>query len=252
MADVVESVRPRFYSEPIENRSLSEKEGRPIFETKTFVELKQPGDKLWTFVEEIDGSGRSLAKRQDRNGHTVGEDYSERFPKEYAAFKRGEERAASGTPLDEWGMISRSRAAELKAQNVWTVEELSNIPDNLLQKLGMSTRAEREKARTFLDTAKAGANEAKLSAEVAELRAMIEAMRNTPQPVVAVGASAPSDLSDPQMGEISAPREKTLDECTDAELKDFIRRETGETPRGNPSRETLMKRAAELAQSAAA
>lgn len=233
MSEVKETARPRFYTEPVQNRALSEKEGRPIFESKSFIELKHPGDRSYSFIEEIDENGMGLARR-DIGGQMIGADYAERFPKEYAAFKKGEARALSGTPLDEWSPISRTRAAELKASNIFTVEEYADVQDGMLSKLGMGAREEREKARTFLAASKAGANDGALASEVAQLRALVERL---------------------QAGQPAAPepsKEKTLEDCTDAELKDYIARETGERPKGNPSRETLLKRAAEVNEQAAA
>lgn len=235
MSEVKETARPRFYTEPVQNAAKSAQEGRPIFESKTFIELKHPGDRSYSFIEEIDENGMGMARR-DIGGQMVGADYAERFPKEYAAFKKGEARALSGTPLDEWSPISRTRAAELKASNIFTVEEYADVQDGMLSRLGMGAREEREKARTFLAASKAGANEGALAAEVASLRAMVERLQN----------GQPAQVQVPQ----EPQREKTLEDCTDGELKDYIARETGERPKGNPSRDTLLKRAAEVSQAA--
>src|SRR5574343_871751 len=242
MSEVKETARPRFYSQPIQNKALSEQEGRPIFEPKTFVELKHPGDRSWSFIEEIDGEGKSFSLHNTPEG-LVGEDYAARFPKEWEAFKRGEARAASGTPIEEWGMVPRSRAAELKAMNIFTVEEYADVQDNMLGKLGMGSRAAREKARTFLVASKAGANENALATQVAEPTEMekrLQAGQVVQTPVTPAGA------------ETVSAGEKSLEDCTDGELKDYIARETGERPKGNPSRDTLLKRAADVAQATAA
>lgn len=223
MSEVKETARPRFFVQPVQNEAKTLQEGRPIFESKRFVELKHPGDKTWSFIEEINEEGK---------GRDKGEDYAERFPREFAAFKKGEERASYGTPLDEWQAITRSRALELKAMNVFTVEELAEIQDGQLSKLGMNTRSEREQARTFLASSKAGADPAAMAAKIAQLTAIVERLQS----------------GQPQ----EQPKEKTLEDCTDTELKDYIARETGERPKGNPSRETLLKRAAEVNQQAAA
>jgi hypothetical protein len=39
-----------------------------------------------------------------------------------------------------------------------------------------------------------------------------------------------------------------INDATDEQLKQFIKEQTGAAPRGNPSRETLLARVAELAQ----
>lgn len=216
-----DTARPRFFMEPVENVALSKKEGRPIFEDTEMVELKQPGDKHWSWVGRVDEPGLNIRQR---------------FPQHYEAFKRGEQRAAIGTPLEAWPLLTKSRVMELKAANVMTVEELAQVPDNVLGKLGMNSRQEREQAKAWIDSAKGNAATSAMAAELAQLREMVEKLSG--------GAIQ-------QPAAISAPpqqQEKTLEDCTDAELKEYIKRETGEYVRGNPSRDTLMARAASLAK----
>jgi hypothetical protein len=233
MSEIKETVRPRFFTEAVQDKAASEKENRPIFATKRFVELKQPGDRLWSFVEQIDENGMGMDRRSDGGEGIV--DYAARFPREFAAFKRGEERAAIGTPVDEWTAISRSRAAELKAMNVFTVEEYAGLPDNLLQKMGMGSRAEREKARAFLASASEGAETSAMATRLAELEELVARLTGG----APVAAATPTE-----------PQEKALVDCTDDELKAFIKRETGSAPKGTPSRETLLAKAGAIAKAA--
>lgn len=233
MSEVKETARPRFYVQPVQDKAKSEKENRPIFVSKRFVELKHPGDKSWSFVEEIDENGLGATRRNTVEGER-GEDYAERFPKEWAAFKKGEERAAIGTPIEEWTAISRSRSAELKATNIFTVEEYADVQDGQLQKLGMGARAEREQARVYIAQAQGGADVAGMAAKIAQLTEMVERLSAAHQP-----SETPA-----------APQEKALEDCTDAELKEFIKQKTGKGVPGQPSRESLLQRAAELAEAA--
>ena len=46
----------------------------------------------------------------------------------------------TGLPLQEWAPLSRSQVLELKANHIHTVEQLSEIPDSGLEKLGMGAR----------------------------------------------------------------------------------------------------------------
>jgi hypothetical protein len=209
----------------IKNKSKSEQEGRPIFDEKEMVEVKIPGDKQFSYVGEV----------TDVERH--------RWPEIYAAFKRGEERAASGTPLEHWpnAELNKSRVAELKAQNILSVEELAGISDSTLPKLGIGARELREQARAYIERAKEGAGTSKLSAEVARLTELVERLTNSN--ITSFVPDKPP-VVEPQ-------RDKSIEECSDTELKAFIRRETGEGIRGNPSRDTLLKRVAEIANSKA-
>ena len=212
----VDTARPRFYMDAVQDMAKSEREGRPIYEDKEMLEIRIPGDRLFTFITQV----REVDKQ--------------RFREQYAAFKRGEERATSGTPLEQWpnATLNKSRVAELKAQNILSVEELSNIPDSVLPKIGPGARELRDQAKSYIDTAKEGAANSKLVAEITRLKEIIES--RTGQPIAP--AQAPE-----------APKEKSLEDCSDEELKAFIKRETGKAPAGRVSRATLLNRAAEIA-----
>ena len=221
MADQKDTAVPRFYTEPIENKAQSEKEGRPIFEDKEMVEVRMPGDRSMTWTGTV----------EDR-AHPGGMNAKERWPQHYEAFKRNEQKATVGTPLEMWPQLTRARVAELKSQSILTVEEYADVPDNALPKIGMNARAEREKARAFLASAKDTAYSSAMAAENAMLKERLARLEQ----------QAGIQPSEPET------KDKEIDDCTDAELKAYIKRETGEAVRGNPSRETLLSRAHEVAE----
>lgn len=218
-----DTARPRFFKEAVQNKFKSDQEGRPIFDEREFVEIRIPGDKLSVFVGYVE------------------DEHRERWPEAYAAFKRGEERAASGTPLDQWpnASMTRARVAELKAASILSVEELANIPDSVLGRLGMGIRELREQAIAYLQGAKEGAANSAMAARIAQLEQMLETLNKN-------HSVAPAIPSAPE------PTEKAIEDCSDAELKAFIKERTGEPVRGNPSRETLIDRATQLATAEAA
>jgi hypothetical protein len=222
--------RPRFYMDAVQNKAKSEAEGRPIFDDREMVEVRIPGDKQLTwkgYAEEPVFFNPSTREPMSAK---------ERWPDHYASFKKGEQRATSGTPLEAWpnSDLTKSRVAEIKAHDILSVEELANLQDNLLGKLGMGARELREAARTYISKAKSGAGEAAMAARVAQLEEMVKRLS---------GSAAPA---------AEEPKEKALEDCSDAELKEFIKRETGEPVRGNPSRETLITRAKAIAEKEAA
>lgn len=222
-----DTARPRFFIRPVQNMALSEAEGRPVFNDREMVEIRIPGDKHLTWegdvTEKLIIGGRAIDAR-------------ERWPEQYAAFKRGEQRAVTGTPLEMWPhqLMTAARVAELKAINIMSVEELEAVPDNVIPKMGMGGRELRDEARAYLKRAKDAAADNALARENAELRARLDALE--------------ARLNGPA----EQPKDKALEDCTNDELKAFIKRETGEGVRGNPSRDTLLSRAAELAQKQAA
>jgi hypothetical protein len=216
-----DNVIPRFYMDAAEDAVASQREGRPIFTEVEMVEVLIPGDRLSKPVFPVEDKHR------------------ERWPQHYEAFKRKQSVANTGTPVDMWPQVTTPRAMELKALNIFTVEALANLPDGMVGNIGMDGRALREKARAYIDAAAGGATVAGQAAEIARLRDMVEAlMQRSAAPV----APAPAP----------EPRELSIDEASDDELKAFIKARTGQAPRGNVSRETLEQRATELAEQEAA
>jgi hypothetical protein len=221
-----------------ENKAKSKAQGRPIFDEREMVEIRIPGDKLAVWVGRVEDEHRN------------------RWPELYAAFKRGEERAASGTPLEEWThpLMTRSRVAELKALNVLSVEELAAVSDNVIPSLGMGGRELRTAAAHYLANAKGDAT-AELTDKIARLEAMVEQLTAAGRPAAAAPAPAPEPAEvESWEGFLDDASDETLKafirERTGEELKAFIREKTGEAPRGRISRETLEARAAELAVAA--
>lgn len=221
------SARPRFYKQAVLNEAKTKVEGRPIYDEEEMVEMIIPGDRNYR---------QSFLAHEPYNGN--GETRAEKYAEEYAAFKRGESRAASGTPLEMWPILTTPRVAELKALNILSVDELAALPDSKLKTIGMDGRQLRDQAKVFLETAAGTASNSAMAAEIAQLKEMLAkvmAANNAavaPEPVV----------------EQPAMQEKTIEEASDEELKAFIKEKTGSAPRGTPSRETLERMAAEAAQ----
>lgn len=99
----------------------------------------------------------------------------ERFPKQWAAYKNQEVQSKDGTPLEEWGPITKSQAAELKAINIFTVEDLVACPDGRLTWMG--ARDMQEKAKLFVEQAKGNAPLLQLREENDKLRRDLEAFK---------------------------------------------------------------------------
>lgn len=214
-----DTARPRFYMHAVENKAKSASEGRPVFDEREMVEIRIPGDRLAVHV------------------NYVSDEHRQRWPDHYAAFKRGEARAASGTPLEHWPQMTTGRVASLKALGILSVEELSSLPDNMLGSLGMGARELREQARAYLAAAQDGAAASRAAAENAELRAQMLRMQ---QQMEALMASA-------QPQTVVDVSERAIEDLSDDELKAYIKRETGEGVRGTPSRQTLLDKAEALA-----
>lgn len=164
------AVSARFYTRSMKNEFQSEKEGRPIYFEQTFVEIRTPGNNS----NIIDTPVR--------------EDHKQRFPFQWAVFKNSQlpTDQTFGTPVEEWPVISRSQADELKGVKFFTVEQIALASDLQIQAIGMNGLVLRQKAQAFLAKAKDSAFEQKQAAElikkdqqIADLTAMVNKLADS-------------------------------------------------------------------------
>lgn len=181
-----------FYDREVQNNFETEKQGRPIFITRTFVRKVTPGDRLM----EIDRPAKA-------------HDFSA-FPQAYAAYKNKQASPISGTPLEAWPQLTRSQVAEFKAINVFTLEQLVGLSDAAGQNI-MGFHKLKASAMTFLRAASDGAYAQKLEDQlkvrdqaIEQLQLRLEAMEKAqaaqhatvnPDKVVTRGENAPSARS---------------------------------------------------------
>lgn len=155
------------------NEYASETEGRPIFDKCLMVRVISPGSRQTEVIHE--------AKRIDwRNVEHVQRHIVERFRKFIDAFESGQQSPElQGTPLDAWPRLDVRQIAELRAQNVHTLEALASVPDGHLGGLGLNGRELRESAKRFLAAAAGEAPMAKLEKENTSLKERIDVLEAT-------------------------------------------------------------------------
>jgi hypothetical protein len=153
-------VVPEFFMESVHNPDRSAKEGRAVFDDVEHVRVTILGDR--------NSSGASFV---------VSDKYRKRWPDHYAAFQRGEVLAKSGTPLEQWPMMTKSRVLELKAVGIENVEALASVTDTNLGIIGLGGRELREQAKAFLDAAKGSANVTEMATEIARLKSQVERLQ---------------------------------------------------------------------------
>lgn len=136
-----------FYMGAMENPKKSEQEGRPIFDDVKMIRVLIPGDKN-TISDR-------LAWEQDY----------QRFPKQYAAFKAGQEQTHAGTPLKHWSIIKESQRRELEAANIFTVDQLATAADGNIGRF-MGGSQLKQAAKDFIEAAKGAAPLTQMRAEL--------------------------------------------------------------------------------------
>lgn len=137
----------QFYMKAVHNKFKSNQEGRPIFDEVEYIKIMIPGD------------------RNANIDTPVTEEYRMRFAERYKKFKDRGSQAQSGTPLEVWPQLTVGRVAELKALNIFTVEQLAATDDTHGHKI-MGFNDLRTRAQAFLSTAEGDAQNSKLAAEL--------------------------------------------------------------------------------------
>lgn len=154
-----------FYKRSMKQEDESMAAGRPIFKEFDFVRICVPGDNL----TEIDTYAN--------------ESHKMRFPRQWAYYQNqvGNQEQVIGTPIEEWTIISRSQADELKGIKFATVESVANASDQQLQRIGMIAGMNpytfREKAKAFLNLADKVGETNQREAEIEALRKENEALK---------------------------------------------------------------------------
>lgn len=166
-----DTVVPRFFKAGIKNDARSAKEGRLICDDVEMVTTIIPGDRL------------------TKPSFVVTDVHRQRWPNEYAAFKRGEEIAQSGTPLEHWPLMTTARVMELKAVGILSVDMLADVSDANLGALGPNGRDLREQAKSYIAAAKDGALVASQTATIDALNAKIARLED----IIANQAKQPAD-----------------------------------------------------------
>lgn len=124
-----------FEDRPVPDGPKSKEQGHPCFKNRTFIIKITPGDRLLR------------VERPMRD-----EDKAE-FPKQWEAYEKKQANTHTGWLLEQWPILTTIQVMEMKAQNIFTVEQLANISDAHTQKF-MGAQIFRQKARDALKMAK--------------------------------------------------------------------------------------------------
>jgi len=154
-----------FFNKAVENPRKTKAEGRPIFEDREYIRIRFPADNKRELVANAQEMHYVSHAKQQMT-------YAQRFPANYDAFKASSEAEfVQGTPLAELTILTEAKRAELRAQNIKTVEQLAGLPTAAMRRLGMGAQGLVDGAKAYLDRAEG-------FSEVAALRARIEELES--------------------------------------------------------------------------
>lgn len=149
-----DGTRPRFHIAAVQDEAASAAASAPIFRDEERVQHLIPGS-FNSHVERVNDSHR------------------QRWPAEYAAFKGSTTMSETGTPLEQWPLMTPAMVAMFKAMNVHTVQQCAVLNDEVLSRTGgTGIRRIKDAAAAFLDDADAAkiTTDALRRAELAEMR----------------------------------------------------------------------------------
>lgn len=237
MASEASRIVATFENWPVLNESKTKESGRPIFDDMEVVRIQMSGDRLQSPVFPAN-SEVSGGIEDPETGLTRPGTYAEKYAKQYEQFKKGERQTKSGTPIEALPFLTPAKMKELKGLNIYTAEALADLDGQPLKTLGQGGRDWKNQAQAYLDNAAGSANVTKLASENEWLKQELERMRSEQAQFAGV---VETERLTTNLGYGTA-----LEGKSDDELKEYIAEKTGQRPRGNPSRSTLLSVAQEL------
>ncbi len=213
----------------IKNAAKSDEAGRLVCDDVEVCEIRAGGSRN---VAVFPATSVSHWSGDQYGGEQVQVTYAERFRHQYQQFKAEQAQTISGTPLAAAPFLTEARKAELRAQNLYTVEQLAAIDGAELKNLGPGGRDMKNAALEYIETSRAQAPNLRAAAELEQMRARNALLEEDLKLMKERAAVQQVNSEDPEFAEMS------LDQ-----LREMITTNTGHAPRGNADRKTLVRMA---------
>jgi hypothetical protein len=149
----------------IKNEHQSDLQGRTVYDHYIQITIEYPGNNLGNYKERF----------TPEQGE-IGNQWTERFSGQWKRFKLQKEQVPDGTPIELWPPLDKRRVLELKAMKIHTVEQISNLSDQLGPNVGLDWRKLRDMAQATLRPEVGQATISKLNRENEDLKARTEAL----------------------------------------------------------------------------
>lgn len=122
-----------FYDDSMKNDSKTREKGFAVFDDVTFVRIQVPN-------------------QQDCVPRPVQEKDKTRFPKSWEAYTTGKEAIEDGFPLEQWPQLTSGELKVCHANMIKTVEQLAEVADSSIHRLGQGGIGMKTRAKKFLDS----------------------------------------------------------------------------------------------------
>ena len=215
-----------FKHHAVRNEAKTQENGRPIFDDVEVCEIRPPGSRNSyvfpsTSISHTSGDGMFGSEE-------VKVTYAERFSRQYRQFKEQQAQTISGTPLQHAPFLTEARRAELRALNVYTVEQLANLDGIELKNLGQGGRELKNTAMDYMETSREKGQNSVMQFELDQLKARNQVLE---EDLKAARSAQPVDLQ--------------FDDMNDEQLREYIGARVGASPKGDVPRKTLLRMARE-------
>ena len=152
-----------FYDEAIQNMRRTKVEGVPVFDDTLLIKIQVPNT-------------------TDVTPRPVQDEDKRRFPKSWEAYETGKEPASDCFPLGRWAEMTPGEMRVCNANMIKTVEQLANVPDGNVHRLGQGGMAMKVRAVRFLKELSSTDEVRKENAELKKRLDRLEASASIPQP----------------------------------------------------------------------
>lgn len=127
-----------FYTKSVQKPAKSTNNGLPFYEDEIFVRMHPPGERL------------NIVDRP------VEENDKHRFPVQWSRFLQKREQRPDGTPIDLLFPNNPAVADSLKAQGIFTVQQLANLSADAINNVGMGAQEYVNMAQRYISNATDG------------------------------------------------------------------------------------------------
>lgn len=137
----------RFYRDAVENKAASVEAGHAVMVDVDFVEITAPYSKD-TIVYRVEEWLPRLKEMVSRG--KIPHEWKDLYLRQYEAWKNGQELPTNGIPIKGWGVISPATQENLIHARIRTVEDLAQVNEDGLRRIGMGGVELRNKAKAWL------------------------------------------------------------------------------------------------------
>lgn len=179
----------QFWEKPIQNKTASANNGRPIFLKALMARITSPAMKTQTPDQEVrltDEDGKIIRRKIRYTNADTGmvETWEDYFREQLKAYDAGKAET-KGTPLDSYPKLDVAQIAMLKMQGIHSLEDLAGVADSQLGNLGPGGRSLRDGAVAYIEAAKGNAPMEKLAQENETMKAQLAAMQQNMEQLLA-------------------------------------------------------------------